>query len=359
MIARAIITALVLTGVYAAALSRFPASVSRKGATVHQSNIVLAEEVIHARRHPPNLLVGSSLTARLAPEMLGPEFASLAIQGGSAQTGLEIIRRSHLPVRRAFVEANLLFLPPDAEVLDYLYSYPMGALRDRLPFLRQSGQPVNLLLSLVQKNKSSVSFAYNQEQFSFAIDHWRKIWADELPPGQAARLEAAKTAIDALAASGVEVILVEYPHDPAVLSLPYAKSVRALVQGRFPEGQYHWLRGDPQRAYQTTDGLHLSTESAKVFAAQIRGAAERTAEGKHEVADFDAVGLAEGDRGEMRGCNPEHGKIVVVGMHQDRRLEPAAVGKRDADGLSAIDDVIAGHDQAEIGIDDDARADNA
>jgi len=66
--------------------------------------------------------------------------------------------------------------------------------------------------------------------------------------------------------------------------------------------------------------------------------------------------IRKADRGEAGGRDPEHGKIVMLGMRKDCCIEAAAVSKRDADRLGIVDHMITGRDQPEIRIHDDAGA---
>ncbi len=88
--------------------------------------------------------------------------------------------------------------------------------------------------------------------------------------------------------------------------------------------------------------------------------AERIADGEHDVADFERIGIGEVERREalMRVLEPQHRKIAARVLEHDAGFEFALVGERDLDLVGALDDVHVGHDQAG-GIDDDAGAERA
>ena len=71
---------------------------------------------------PPAVVVGTSLAFRLSPDFLladalGPAIYNLALGGGSAATGLEILAGKATLPRLVLVEANLGYLPPDHALL--------------------------------------------------------------------------------------------------------------------------------------------------------------------------------------------------------------------------------------------------
>ena len=87
--------------------------------------------------------------------------------------------------------------------------------------------------------------------------------------------------------------------------------------------------------------------------------AERIADGEHEIADLETVGIAELDRGELDAVRvePQHGEIGLLVLENDLGRELAPVGERHGDlGLAAaLDDVVVGDDDA-LGRHQHARA---
>lgn len=270
MILRALLTALVLSGIYSAALKWVPASWPRSGVTLHQANIVRAEAVMYSDRVPDNLLVGTSLTERLEPKDLGPEFARLAFTAGSGVTGLEMVRRSALKPRRVFIESNLLYHTVDAEVIDYFYSLPLSWLREHLTALRQSNQPANLFYSWVKSWKKAKPEKFGPELLRIALnDHVRHGAA--LPEATITSvMDGLEKDVDYLRTSGIEVTFVQFPEHPEIAVMPLNLTFRAALRTRFPEAKYHWLYPDKSVHYETTDGMHLDVPSATVFAHELR-----------------------------------------------------------------------------------------
>ena len=76
--------------------------------------------------------------------------------------------------------------------------------------------------------------------------------------------------------------------------------------------------------------------------------AERIADGEHEIADFEIVGIADGERRQLLivRLDLEHGEIGALVGEQKLGFEFAPVGEHDADVAAAQDHVVVGDDEA-------------
>jgi hypothetical protein len=83
--------------------------------------------------------------------------------------------------------------------------------------------------------------------------------------------------------------------------------------------------------------------------------AERIADGQHDVADLNGVGVAERKGLQVGGLHLEQRQIAWLIGADESRVERAAVGQVDVDVVCAFDDVIVGQDIS-IRTDNDARA---
>ncbi len=274
MIFRALLTALTLCLVYSGMISRFPGGIRRRGATTHQANCVRVEQLVHADRIPENIVVGSSLFDMLQPDMLGPEFGSLAVAGGSTRTGLEILYRSRLKPKRVYIETNFLPKEPDPELLAYLYDEPMATLRAMMPVLRQSHQPVNLLFSLIQSRRTPSEIVSVPRQLEAALRHHLRVASEDGGPQDTRpQLETVRERVQSLQASGTEVLFVEMPVHPSLAASARPSALRAQVESFFPPARERWLKAAPDESYATSDGLHLVTADARRFASKVRATA--------------------------------------------------------------------------------------
>jgi len=83
--------------------------------------------------------------------------------------------------------------------------------------------------------------------------------------------------------------------------------------------------------------------------------AERVADGEHDVADAQAVHLAEGDGGELVGLDLQDREVGFGVAADDVGLVGLAVVERNLDVVGFFDDMEIGQDVA-VGADDDAGA---
>ena len=92
--------------------------------------------------------------------------------------------------------------------------------------------------------------------------------------------------------------------------------------------------------------------------------AERVADGQHEIADLERIGIADRDhRKRLRRFDLEHGEVEQLVLEQHLALEFAAVGGRDLHIVGIADDVIIGETMprgsTDAGADDSAPAASA
>ena len=87
---------------------------------------------------------------------------------------------------------------------------------------------------------------------------------------------------------------------------------------------------------------------------------ERIADGEHEVADLQRVGIGEFERREALALrlDAQHREVGARILEHDLGLELALVGERDLHLVGALDDVVVGDHEAG-GIDQHARAERA
>jgi hypothetical protein len=259
--------AILVITIYGLSINLLPTPSIRKGVSEHQNNIIVAESLFYNPRAGGQVLLGSSLTHRMEPRELGPDFFVLGISGAGSSTGIEILKLCDLKPKAVWIESNFLLKEPDREVVDHLTSQPMAACRRYLPCLRESNRPMNLLFSWIKSWKGDLTVLSNPQTVVSAVHHFKA--ARQSVPDTASvagRLHEVADFARRLEAAGVEVHFVEYPVHPDLQNTPYEMFVRAEMSKALPDAEFHWIRPDPNVEYRTTDGLHLDTASARQFA---------------------------------------------------------------------------------------------
>ena len=83
---------------------------------------------------------------------------------------------------------------------------------------------------------------------------------------------------------------------------------------------------------------------------------ERAADGDHELADLERVGLADRGGRQAGRVDLDDGEVGQRVDAVDRAGQDPAVLELDVELLAALDDVVVGQDPA-VAVEDDARAD--
>src|SRR5579862_1872882 len=116
-----------------------------------QGNILKAEEYLCSSNQPCQVIVGSSLSARLNPSVLGKDCFNLALNGGSALTGLELLVRSGARPRLVLVEINNLDREVDRAFVDDEISPVFSLLRRHFSIFREENRPADLVAGVEAK----------------------------------------------------------------------------------------------------------------------------------------------------------------------------------------------------------------
>lgn len=241
-------------------------------------NLARAERLLIGEGRTGTLILGSSLGARIPDDWLPTDWLNLSFGGKGAATGLAVLRASPTRPRRVLIEVNTLDLPPDQAFLTEAEGPIPLFLRAWLPGLRAEYRPINLLLSMAgrgrggpnaQRPPGSLEAACRALQADVVGDVVsaeivrREVAAAlsrPVPAALAGSLAALRPEIASLQAEGVEVVLFEWPIDPALMQAPRATAIRTAVTQAFPTLRFISLDG---AGLETEDGLHLAPLSAR------------------------------------------------------------------------------------------------
>jgi hypothetical protein len=232
-----------------------------------QDNLIKAQRLIYHHVAPTTIVVGSSELDRLT---LPADVYNLALSGGSALTGLEIVLRSDVQPRRVVVEiSDAILREPDPAFLDSLFGVVDHPLRGAIPVLQDAYQPGVLINHVAQTWATAHAVV--------ADDHVRPELYEKLIAAQVKAhatapdiltleriVVALRRAVDALHTRGVEVVFVEPPEAPEVCASRESTAIRDAMHRSFSD--VRWLPDPDCASYQTTDGVHLDRASADRFA---------------------------------------------------------------------------------------------
>ncbi|AKF24358.1 hypothetical protein YH65_02315 [Sulfurovum lithotrophicum] len=235
-----------------------------------QRNTAVAQEFIYSPK-AENIIVGSSLSARLNPTLLPPTFFNLSFSGGSVLTGLEIIKKTGYIPKRLYVETNLIFRFKSTKMINTLFYPVWWRVKAYLPALQEKYQPLNVLLSksFCSKQNSQTPARpkgpkryrdskrdINIQRFNLMMKQRKAAYAKPL---NTRNLKAVKRLIHYFEKQGTQIVFFEMPIDPELANTPQAQKRRAIIKSIFKDP---WLPLPDYTQYVTADGHHLTHKSA-------------------------------------------------------------------------------------------------
>lgn len=235
-----------------------------------QYNLITAESAIN--RKAEVILVGSSLAARLKQKWLPSNVSNIALSGGSALTGLEIIQRAELKPKQIWIEANYIDRGIDDKFIDALFVPVISQLRDTLPALQEKNRPFNVIMGLCakdQKTRQTTSIQEERAMYSDTVNRMlkaQKIDYQKIPAKLKSRLQQLDHYVEHFSNKGVNIVFFEMPVHPKLRSMPRHQQILKTLQEKFPPSDgIKWVTSPNDVKYRTTDALHLTPLSARLF----------------------------------------------------------------------------------------------
>ncbi len=231
-----------------------------------QQNYSFAQDFIYGNS-PENIIVGSSMAARMRKEFFPQNYFNLSFDGGSVLTGLEIIKKSGFIPKTIYIENNIIFRAKDEKFLDALF-YPVAyKAKKYIPALQEKYQPLSILLSTLKGSYGKTHDEYmndtrNIKVFNANILIQEKVYGTPLTDYQK-ELDALESLISYFENRGVEVLFFEMPIDTNLADSIKAKQQRKIIRDHFKMNI--WLQEPVNSDYTTTDGIHLLYKSAYAY----------------------------------------------------------------------------------------------
>lgn len=238
-----------------------------EGQSQGQQNRVKVEQYLYAPVRYRCVVVGSSMSARIAPEYLPRDFYNLALMGEGALTGLELVSEGKALPSCVLVEVNdTLLRGTDQKLIEQAKSG--GLALSGLRIFRTAYEPVTLLGGLLKSR-------LGDRKDSGALPNLAEVLTAVLKPEQdlpdPEKLKAVSHELlgrlNELSRRGVRIFLFDPPRAHELLESPrnreFQKSIHHFFQDRFT-----WIDFAQDGFYITRDGVHLDAPSAQ-RAAQV------------------------------------------------------------------------------------------
>lgn len=230
-----------------------------------QQNYSYAQDFIYEKK-TPNIIVGSSMAARMKNEFLADNYYNLSFGGGSVLTGLEIIKRSGFVPKNIYIENNVIFRNQDKRMLENLFYPILSDVKKYVPALKEKYQPLNVLSSMIKgsygrSHDEQMNKKRDEDIFDSNLKRHLNNYNKSLD-NYDIELDKLKNLISYFETKNTAVIFFEMPmHSNLTFSIK-AKEQRKILKENFVN---KWMTLPNNSKYKTTDGIHLMYESAYRF----------------------------------------------------------------------------------------------
>jgi hypothetical protein len=270
MIKKTFLTTATLLICYSVLIKLLPTSFAVVPQHQWQENIIKAQRLQYNTSDTfDNVIVGSSLANRLADTLFRKTY-KLAFSGGSIFDGLSILSHSKAMPKQVFIEMNMVFRQEDEKFTQNLNSPTLFYLKKELLFLQEEKQPVTLLASKVKQllspKKQRANEIVPEPLFKILLANQAEVFSKSPEPALVKQsFQLLQAYVKEIESKGGKVIFFEMPVNPRIYNLPKAKITRNNFYTFFPKQQYEYMPLPSSEEYSTTDGIHLTLESAQKY----------------------------------------------------------------------------------------------
>lgn len=236
---------------------------------MQHGNIYKAQDYIFRDKMPQTVLVGSSLSERIKTEKISGVY-SLAFSGLSILDGIEVIRQKKVLPKTIIVEINVLEKGANPDFLKSISNPLLNFFRAKIPALRADARPIAYAMKIInypvrrivtKKKDEAVSVNLNKSLIENQIKEYSNLSDTSIISSNFNEL---KYQIKYLESKGCRIIFLEMPVDSALQNLPRVTFINTLFRNSFKSIDYDYIYSR-NKAYETTDGIHLTEESANKF----------------------------------------------------------------------------------------------
>ncbi|MBD2755826.1 hypothetical protein [Spirosoma validum] len=292
MIAKALFLFFVLVSLYCISIQVVQPSL-RISLNQWQTNLVKAQNFLYTADSCRNVVVGSSLSARLDI----PELCNLSFVGLSAFDGMRMLQSTDYKLDTIYIETNILLRSEDEVFTAQLTNPFLFQAKKHILALREGKQPLAILIKesyeglqkLKRGNKKTVTAPAAVDPALFDKLLANQVLLYSTPPTNQAlnnsmvRLHAF---VKEFEERGAQVVFFEMPVHKKLCNLPVSISLREYMHKTFPPNRYNYIVQPDCGAYHTTDGVHLSEQEALHYLAYFQRHCSR-------LTSFDSVNQLE------------------------------------------------------------------
>ena len=250
---------------------------------LRQANTIRAEELLYSEETVDVLLIGTSLTVRLNQDFLPEGYYNMGLSGGSIYSGLKIATHLESSPKLVIIETNYLLNNLDSSWISSLVNPFRFRLKKYVPVFQQKYHPFSgvagpvmseagkLLLGKVDRQENTV---VNKKLFEKTLTKKQRSWEKKYEvTAIQQKLKELKKYCEQLEQAGVKVLLHEMPMHTSLSESTKMKQIREHIMEFFPP--HYFIPRLSSEEVTTSDGNHLSTNSAKYYVTYLTGKIQR------------------------------------------------------------------------------------
>lgn len=242
-----------------------------------QTNSIKAQNFLYTADTCTNVVVGSSLSARLNVS----ELCNLSFVGLSAFDGLRMLESTNYKLSTIYIETNILFRDEDSDFTGQLTNPFLYYTKKYIPALRDGKQPLAIFAKTGYETFRHIK--NGNKKIATSVTTVDPVLFDKLLANQINLYATVPTSeemnrsmsklqkfVEKFKKRGIRIVFFEMPVHEKLCDLPLSVQFRKSMRKAFPPAQYRYIPQPDCRAYHTTDGVHLTEQEAIRYVAYFR-----------------------------------------------------------------------------------------
>lgn len=236
---------------------------AKEGISQRQDNMIKIETFLFDKKKVQGVILGTSLSARL--EL--PGFINLGLAGESLRTGLALLAESNSHKNiTVLIETNFISESQNKNLLETVFSFPQHSLKSFSLAFQERAQPTTLAKAWLKKimKKGKPKDVFIPEIYEMMLPNILKNFKNLPEDNVRNKYPEYFQAIESLKSNN-HVIAFRLPMSRAVLNVTNVKEHYAAAEIGLNEMGVTTIPPPDDLEFQTTDGIHLTTDSRKKY----------------------------------------------------------------------------------------------
>jgi hypothetical protein len=285
MIKKSIIVAVILLAVYEAVVRFLPVQ-WETSQNDKSANLISAQNFIYnldgGEVKQDTVIIGSSISRKLANDVLGKNYYNLAFNAWSSYDGLELVRLTKKKPLCLLIETNIVGNQSlQQDIVGSLAPITYYSSKAFKSFQLQY-QPVGLFVGAVKEQlKAKIEAMRKLKRQDTALYNYNlklEIQKENIvipDSDMVKRFINLKNLVQGFEKQNIEIVFFEVPFDSALTNSAMLQQNRKYFEEYFPKSKYKYVPLPAVNNYVYSDGIHLSRESAPAYTQYLKTELEK------------------------------------------------------------------------------------